>query len=213
MKSTLACALFLVFSCSLNAQLTIDKIMADPKISVGALPSAPFWSDDSKTIYFNWNHELKRSDSLYSYDISGGNPALVRLGISRALLAGNGVYNKKRDKKIYVKNGDLYLLDIPSMQSTVLTNTVDSEYDPFFSRDESEVFFTSHDNLYSIQMNSGTLTQWTHFTDETENEPAKKGAQETWLKEQGAPRSRRSRCNDSTPRRCSSWCTGRAPFR
>jgi len=184
MKLPLAFALFLVFSCSLNAQLTIDKIMADPKTSVGALPSSPFWSDDSKTIYFNWNPELKRADSLYSYDISGGKPTLVRLGISRALLAGNGVYNKKRDKKIYVKNGDLYLLDIPSMQSTMLTNTVDSEYDPFFSRDESEVFFTSRDNLYSIQLSSGTLTQWTHFTDETENEPAKKGGQETWLKEQ-----------------------------
>jgi len=184
MKFPLAFALFLVFSCSLNAQLTIDKIMADPKISVGALPSSPFWSDDSKTIYFNWNPELKRADSLYAYDLSAGKPVMVKPEIRKSLPAGNGIYDKSRDKKLYVKNGDLFLLNIPTMKATMLTNTVNGEDDPFFSADESQVFFTTGDNLYSIQLAGGLLTQWTNFTDEPENEPARKSRQETWLKEQ-----------------------------
>ena len=184
MKSTFACAFFLVFPFLLKAQLTIDQIMADPKISVGALPSAPYWSEDGKTIYFNWNPELKRADSLYAYNLSGGKPVMVQPETRKTLPAANGVYNKGRDKKLYVKNGDLFLLNIPTMQSTMLTNTVNAEEDPFFSADESQVFFSTGGNLYSIQLAGDALTQWTNFTDESENEPSRKSSQETWLKEQ-----------------------------
>ena len=60
---TLVCILI---SCTtIKAQLTIEKIMQDPKISVGALPSNIVWSEDSKTIYFSWNPQLNKADSLY----------------------------------------------------------------------------------------------------------------------------------------------------
>ena len=45
--------------------LTVESIMQDPKLAVGTSPSSPFWSDDSQTLYFNWNPDRAKSDSLY----------------------------------------------------------------------------------------------------------------------------------------------------
>ncbi|HVY76021.1 MAG TPA: hypothetical protein VG890_14400, partial [Puia sp.] len=47
----------------LKAQdLTVEKIMRDPKW-IGASPSRVFWSNDSHTVYFNWNPDDSPSDS------------------------------------------------------------------------------------------------------------------------------------------------------
>ena len=62
---------------SVNAQLSIEQIMADPKESVGALPSNPFWSEDGKTLYFSWNPELNKADSLYSITLTDNKPVKV----------------------------------------------------------------------------------------------------------------------------------------
>jgi hypothetical protein len=37
-----------------NAQLTVEKIMKDPKW-IGTSPSNVFWSQDSKSVFFSWN--------------------------------------------------------------------------------------------------------------------------------------------------------------
>ena len=51
--------LLLFFSVTLLPQgkldkLTVEKIMRDPKW-IGTSPSAPQWSPDGKTLFFNWN--------------------------------------------------------------------------------------------------------------------------------------------------------------
>ena len=51
------------------SKLSIKQIMQGPDF-VGHLPSRINWSDDSKTIYFNWNPEDAISDSLYAYQLS-----------------------------------------------------------------------------------------------------------------------------------------------
>ena len=36
-------------------ELDVKTIMQDPKTWVGSSPNDPFWSEDGKWIYFNWN--------------------------------------------------------------------------------------------------------------------------------------------------------------
>ena len=72
----------LLASASLYAQktgtLTVEKIMRDPKQWIGTAPSNVRWSEDSKTIYFDWNPDRNLSDSLYAYTLA--DKKIVRVG-------------------------------------------------------------------------------------------------------------------------------------
>ncbi len=182
MKKIIFIAFLISYLPPLQAQLTIEKIMDDPKISVGALPSGPYWSEDSKTVYFNWNPEHNTADSLYAVNVSGGKPYKLSPEQRRALPSGFGVYNRRRDQKIYTKNGDLFLLDCTTMQVRALTNTIESEYNVAFNADETQVLFTRNNNLYSLDLSNGALRQWTNFQSGVAKTDSKGNEQEKWLK-------------------------------
>ena len=61
----LLCFAIVVYGQSSLGQLTVEKIMRDPKW-IGTSPNTISWSPESKTLFFNWNPENYVSDSLYS---------------------------------------------------------------------------------------------------------------------------------------------------
>lgn len=164
------------------APLTVEKIMRDPKW-IGTAPSNVFWSEDSKVIYFNWNPDKAAGDSLYSVSTTNRTPQKVASIIRRKLPTQNGVYNKAKTKKLYEKNGDLFLIDIPSLRITQITNTNDRESNPSFSIDERRILFSSNMNLYSWEILSGSFTQLTDFRKGKKKEDSKLTDQEKWLKQ------------------------------
>lgn len=182
MKRIALVALFQTCLCAAsNAQIDIDAIMADPKISVGALPSGVFWSEDSKTVYFRWNPELKTADSLYAVGTSGGKPVKVSPEQRRALPA-PGVDNSAGTQTVYTKNGDLYLLDRSTMTLRPLTNTVESESDPYFFARDEQVVFTRNNNIFSLHLASGLITQWSNFQSGSAKTDSKISEREKWLR-------------------------------
>lgn len=159
--------------------------MSDPKISVGALPSSPFWSEDSQTLYFNWNPELKKADSLYAVNIKDGKTYKVPTEIRKRMPSRYGEYNRDQSRKLYSRDGDLYLLDCNTLQVRALTNTMGNESNPFFSSDEKQVFFTKDNNLYSMDLGQGAMQQWTNFVSGSpKSKSGKESQQEQWLKQQ-----------------------------
>ncbi|MFT2007280.1 prolyl oligopeptidase family serine peptidase [Pontibacter sp. 13R65] len=142
--------------------LSVEKIMRDPKW-MGTSPSNIFWSEDGRKIYFNWNPEGHRRDSLYSVATDGKNIRKVSAQERRNLPATNGRYNRAKTKKVYEKNGDIFLLDIKSGKVQQLTNTVEHETSPSFSFDEQKVVFLKENNMYAWQLQNGQLTQLTDF--------------------------------------------------
>ncbi|MBL7814473.1 MAG: prolyl oligopeptidase family serine peptidase [Saprospiraceae bacterium] len=166
-----------------KAQLTIEQIMADPKESVGTLPSNPFWSEDGKTLYFSWNPDRKTSDSLYAVVLPNLKPTKLTDEQRRNLPPQFGAYNRDKTRKLYAKNGDIYLLDCKTLVSRLLINTVESESNPVFNQKEDKVLFAKSNNLYSLHLGTGELTQLTNFqTGEAKSEP-KISEQEKWLKQ------------------------------
>ncbi len=139
--------------------------MQDPKISIGTSPSNVYWAEDSKTIYFDWNPDANPGDSLYQYSLTEKKISKVPPAERRKLPTGQGVYNRLRTLKTYVRNGDVYLLDCKTYQVRQLTNTVEVEGTPAFSGDEQRIIFEKDDNLFSIALASGMLTQHTNFKD------------------------------------------------
>src|SRR6185436_11140950 len=129
------------------APLSVEKIMRDPKW-IGVAPTGVYWAEDSKQVYFNWNPEGNADDSLYFVSLTNRTPQKVAPAVRRALPSTDGIYNKARTRKAYEKNGDIFLLDLPSMKVTQITYTVERESNPIFSTDEKKILFNSASNLF-----------------------------------------------------------------
>src|SRR5688572_28340269 len=111
--SFLSCFVIIVYGQSSQGQLTVDKIMRDPKW-IGTSPSMLNWSPESKTLFFNWNPENYVSDSLYSITIQNLTPRKVSHTERKNLPVQNIRYNKTFTKCTYEKNGDVFLYDLNS---------------------------------------------------------------------------------------------------
>src|SRR6478735_390705 len=177
--------LLLFISSSAFAQqlvpLSVEKIMRDPKW-IGVAPSNQFWSDDGKQLYFSWNPEKNAGDSLYSISLTARTPQKVAVAVRRSLPSPFGTFNKAHTKKVYEKNGDLFLLDIATGKNIQLTNTIDRESNAVFSPDEKKIVFAANGNLFSWEIASGTFAQLTDFKKGTKKAEPKLSEQEKWLK-------------------------------
>jgi dipeptidyl aminopeptidase/acylaminoacyl peptidase len=178
------CLLLLLISssayCQQLAPLTVEKIMRDPKW-IGTSPSSIFWSEDSKQVYFNWNPEKAQGDSLYTLSLTNKTPQKVTPSVRRALPALNGEYNRARTKKVYEKNGDIFIFDATTGKSAALTSTLIREFNPYFSFDEKKIFYTSDQNVYSFEIGTGAVRQWSDFKRGLKKADPKQAEQEKWL--------------------------------
>ena len=105
MKKLLSTCFAILVSFSLFAQgLTVDKIMQDPIKWIGTAPSNIFWSEDSKTIYFSWNPDKKKGDSLYKIVLPSHNIEKVSPTERRKLPSQSGTYSKNYSMKVYEKS-------------------------------------------------------------------------------------------------------------
>lgn len=151
------------------AQLTVEKIMRDPKW-IGTSPSNVFWSADSKKIYFSWNPDKKISDSTYVYTV-GANGAPVRASLQEVQVAqaqNNAVFNEARTKMLYVLRGDLYLIEMASGKTTRITQTQDQEFAPRFILNDEWVVYNRNQNLFAWHTQNGSTLQLTNISRGTE---------------------------------------------
>ncbi len=155
--------------------------MRDP-IWIGVAPTNIFWSDDNKQLYFNWNPESNSGDSLFSISLTNKTPQKVSATLRRSLPSSFGNYNTAQTKKVYEKNGDLFLLEIATGKVNQITNTLDRESNAVFSQDEKKIIFSATGNLFSWEIASGTFTQHTDFRKGTKKADTKLSEQEKWLK-------------------------------
>nr|WP_229321356.1 prolyl oligopeptidase family serine peptidase [Larkinella knui] len=163
--------------------------MQDPKVWIGTSPSGIFWAEDSKTIYFNWNPAQAKGDSLYKITLGGDRKPVKVAPAERRILppVTGGIYNRARRLKLYEKDGDLFLLDCKPEKNSEnpfrqLTNTVERESNPVFSGDEQKVVFARSNNLFTLALATGELTQITNLDPGSKKADPKSNEQETWLK-------------------------------
>ncbi|MBS1488129.1 MAG: S9 family peptidase [Bacteroidetes bacterium] len=177
--------ILLLFCTTVKAQqlteLTVEKIMRDP-LWMGVSPANVFWGDDSKQIYFSWNPDRQPGDSLYAISTSNLNPVKVNATTRRQLPSQFAEYNVAKTKKTYEKNGDIFLLDIPSGKTIQITNSVERESNPHFSFDEKKILFLTNGNLYQWEIGAGIFKQLTDFRRGGKKPEPKLSAQEKWLR-------------------------------
>ena len=145
------------------APLTVEKIMRDPAQWLGTSPSNIYWAEDGKTIYFNWNPEKARRDSLYRLAPTGGTPRKVSLAEQRALPALGGEYDRRFTRRVFEKDGDIYLQDLKTQRVRRVTNTAERETEPQFALLGQVVSYTRGGNLFTWDPATGETTQRTDF--------------------------------------------------
>ncbi len=177
---------FLMVMADTDAQqkpaLTIERIMQDPKVSVGTSPSNIFWSEDSKTIYFDWNPEANPADSLYKVAAIGGEPVPVPIS-DQIGLPEEGNYNTRYTMKVYSKHGDIFLYQVKTKKVQPITQTVTAESNPVFSYNDQKVLYRAENNLFAWEKATGKITQLTDFRN-SEKKEEKDTPRQQWLKQQ-----------------------------
>ena len=164
-----------------RSSLDIAQIMQGEKF-VGFSPSSIRWSADSETIYFSWNPNQDTLRSWYKVGMDGDAPQALELAEEMNLPV-RGTFNRDRTKKVYVRNGDLFLHDFTTSSTQQLTNTVGREGNPYFSGDEQKLIYQSGSNLYSWDLTSGQLQQITDFRSGSPRTSAESSGYKSWLEE------------------------------
>jgi dipeptidyl aminopeptidase/acylaminoacyl peptidase len=159
--------------------------MQDPKW-IGTLPSDPFWSIDSKYLYFKWNANPGFIEQLYKLKAKGGLPEIVTEIEKSEMPSAYGSYNKTRTKYLYEKQGDLFIADLKSGKTLQITNTSDYETNPVFSFNEDKIVYEKDNNLYFWILKTGQIVQITNFTsnDQPDGDEKALNDQDSWLKNQ-----------------------------
>lgn len=144
-------------------QLTVDKIMRDPKW-IGTSPSNIFWSPDNQRIYFDWNPDQEPSDSLYYCSLQNHTPVKASLEERTLALAERaGSFNRDKSELVFTMRNTLYLLHVPTGVLEPLIRTNETISKPRFGFNDTRVVFEKDNNLYSRELSTGNIAQLTDF--------------------------------------------------
>ncbi len=182
---------FLFFGLTVTAQiqknnqslLTIEQMMQAPEQWIGASPEGIFWSETADAIFFNWNPDRDALTSLYSYSLKSGKIEKVPLK-EKGKVSVSGEYNSEKTQKVIVHEGNIFLLDLKKNTEKQLTNWLETISSVKFVLNDSHISFLKNQNLFLINLVTGTIRQVTNFVgDEEKTEKESKG-QTKWLENQ-----------------------------
>jgi dipeptidyl aminopeptidase/acylaminoacyl peptidase len=168
MRKALVISLSVFISCIVFAQqkldqLTVEKIMRDPKW-IGTSPSNISWSNDGSTLFFNWNPDRHPADSLYYITLTNKVPTKASIAQKQLLdVENNYNYNQQRTAYVYAKGGDIFFTEVKTGKTRRITQTTDTENNPQFSFNETKIIYNRSQNLYAWDIASGETLQLTNI--------------------------------------------------
>lgn len=165
-----------------NSVLSIREIMKGEDF-VGYLPENPRWSEDGKSILFSWNPDQDTLRSTYKVEVDSKKISKISIHEQKQLPGSGGTYNKAYSKKVYEKDGDIFLMDLKSNQISQITNTNNTESNPVFSGDEMEIIFRLKDNLFAWNIEKGSTSQLSNFISGNEKEEPASNKMNDWLEQ------------------------------
>ncbi|WP_346858600.1 prolyl oligopeptidase family serine peptidase [uncultured Draconibacterium sp.] len=167
-----------------RSQLTIENIMQDPAKWIGTSPENISWSGDGQKIYFDWNPDQDTLESLYSYSLQSKQIEKVPLEEKLHLPARQVDYSADKSKKVYARNGNIYLYSTKNGTEKQLTNWLERAISPEFVLNDTEIAFIKDNNLYTIHPASGLIRQITNFVSGNETKEKSSDEQAKWLEAQ-----------------------------
>ena len=178
--------LFLIFKTGYTqeSQLSVEKIMQDPAW-MGTFPSNINWSEDSQTIYFNYNLQKDPSDSLYKINLSNLDKIQKVSFSEEKNVPGRGDLNTSGTQKVYIQDEALMLYSLKDNKSRQLLNLGDRIRDPQFLNDENLISFIMDDNIFLYNLSSGSILKLTNIqSGEKRDTDKKQSVKDEWLEKE-----------------------------
>lgn len=166
-----------------TSDLKLEEIMQGEDW-IGVSPTNPRWSLDSNTLYFQWKQATDTVKTWYAVETGKTDLRHANLDESRWLQASSPSYSQDKRWAVYELQGDIYLYDVRRKNTKQLTNTLDREYAPLFIKDDTEIAFRRGNNLYSLSLSEGIITQLSYTTQDSKSKEASLNKQKQYLKEQ-----------------------------
>ena len=131
---------------------------------MGTFPENVRWGIHGENIYFDYNPEENVSDSLFRIEIDNPEKILkVTSSEAQELIPVSGDFNSAASKKIYTKDGDLYLYDLKSKTRMELLDLPFAISSPEFLKNEDQLVFNAEDNAFVYDLKKGSIKQLTNF--------------------------------------------------
>ncbi|HEY2782857.1 MAG TPA: prolyl oligopeptidase family serine peptidase [Steroidobacteraceae bacterium] len=138
---------------TLQAGLTLEKIMADPDW-IGPPVRDAYWSADGKAVYYS----LKRSGSpivdLHRIEPSTGKDQVVDAG-AMANADGDPVYDRAGKHAAFIRHQDIFVRDLGNGRLTQITRTPQMKSEPRFSADGKLLSFRVDNDWFVHDLASG----------------------------------------------------------
>ncbi|MFW6257191.1 MAG: hypothetical protein ACOC11_00270, partial [Prolixibacteraceae bacterium] len=120
-----------------KSELTIDQIMQEPSQWIGTLPENISWGENSNFIYFSWNPGQDTLESLHSYSLETKKIKKIEPQEKIQLPLGEGDYNAGYTRKIYARDGNLFLFDVNEGTAKLLMSWIEDISSPQFAAGDS----------------------------------------------------------------------------
>lgn len=167
-----------------KSQLTIEQIMQEPDKWIGMSPENISWDEQGKQIYFDWNPERDTLSSLYSYNLKTSEIAKVSIEERQKMPGRYMAYNAGKTKGVFMKNGNIFVMNIEDGTVKQLTNWLEQASSPRFVLNDTEISFLKSNNLFCINPETGLIRQITNFVAGDEKPEQKAKGQELFLENQ-----------------------------
>ncbi|HTI89411.1 MAG TPA: alpha/beta fold hydrolase [Puia sp.] len=147
-------------------ELKLQDIMKGDRWT-GVSPENIHWSPDSRTIYYDWNPDLKNSNIVYKVTTGDLRPVSTDSAAAtrNTMIPGRAreVYSADRSKILTETYGDIVLNDWSRNERKYITHTLERESNPMFVLHDSMIVYQSGDNLFCTPLNGGDLVQLTNL--------------------------------------------------
>ena len=122
-----------------GAPLTIEQVMADPDW-IGPPVESAWWAWDGKHVQYDLKRQGSPIRDTFQQDIGGAAAQRVDDSQRGTLDGARPVYDAKRQRMVFVRNGDVFLRDLRSGALAQLTRSNDEETQPRFATDGGVVW-------------------------------------------------------------------------
>ena len=160
---------------------TLELIMSDPDW-LGNPPENAYFADDGRTIFYSQKRPGEEVRDLVQIDFAGQVLRTVALSDLGSVDARGGSLSLDRQRKAFVREGDLFVKDLATGELRQLTRTADDERDPLLLADGKSVAFRRDGNYFVRDLASGLERQVAEI--KNEEDPEKKEEKFDYLREQ-----------------------------
>lgn len=164
-----------------RGEVTLELIMSDPDW-IGRAPERPYWADDGKSIYYFQKREGSDERDLIQIDLDGNVLRVVADEDRGTADHPGGDFSSDYRRKVYEREGDLYLKNLRNGELRQLTRTSGAERDPVFMAGDDRIAFRRGDSIFIREIESGLEYEPADLR--LQNDPDEKKETPNYLKEQ-----------------------------